>query len=161
MITVRRGNNVSATARRFWTEETKDIKYMPQIAHLENRGADSILQVLHLNNIHNEFDTTIQFSLWNKILIDLTKDPIWDKQTLFDYIHLLPYYMNAKKSKVYLILNFVFMVINGVIRHVFKYKSKKNLESRISNILTCSKVTRSLDSIYSDLMEELSIYLKK
>ena len=53
------------------------------------------------------------------------------------------------------------MVINGVIRHVFKYKSKKNLESRISNILTCSKVTRSLDSIYSDLMEELSIYLKK
>ncbi len=144
---IRRGDNVSVANRRFWDVETKDVEYMPKISQLENRGADSILRVLHLNKIEKEFDTKIRFHLYRNVLNAIRTDPIWDKQTVKDYITLFPYFMNSSCRKFDALCEFISSILRGLRYHslgLVKYP-----ERNVSNYFTMEHVYNIIEHLYN------------
>ena len=154
LCVIKRGNNVSSAPRRIWNVETQDIKYMPKISHLENRGADSILNVLYLNNIQNEFDIKIQQSLYKKMLRDILYDSVWDKQTYQDIKTLAPYYISNAKHKVSAAFKYMFYVLKALISRRKKRKlvAMKNF---MYESLDCTDVLKMLDSIYINQIDNI------
>lgn len=156
---IRRGDSVSWAHRRFWDTEIKDLKYLPKISQLENRGADSILNVLHLNKIENEFDTKICYALNRKILQDIQKDPIWDWQTFKDYIILFPHLIKSSCRKFDAFCEYISSIIKGIRYHslgLVKYP-----ENNIANYITMQDVYKIISTHYEEQIEYVNSDLLK
>ncbi|MCR5261530.1 MAG: glycosyltransferase family 2 protein [Candidatus Gastranaerophilales bacterium] len=147
-------DNVSKINRRFWQEEIKDLKYLPKIAQLENRGAGSILNVLHKNNIEKEYDITIQKKLYRKIIRDIEKDYIWDKQTIKDYFLLLPYYLKSSKIKIDVLCHYIYSIINGIYIHLLK-KEKLEKTKKIYNCINAKEANSGLEIIFKEQIQKI------
>ena len=139
-------NNVSIANRRMWDKETKDIKYMPKISQLENRGADSLLNVLHLNKIEKEFNINIQLRLYRKILNSIVKEPIWDLRTFKDLVILFVSYFRSSVIKVDVIYEYIIALLRGIHIHFLKRNHPEIVKSKPKGCLTAQKVSNAINA---------------
>jgi len=151
-------DNVSVANRRFWDKETKDIKYMPKISQLENRGADSLLNVLHLNNIQDNFDTHIQLKLYRMILRSILKDPIWDRQTLKDICVLFLHYFRDSKIKIDVLYEYTKQILSNCVKY-FSRKEKIQPQKSFNKYITAGQLCNVVDMLFNTQIGLIEIEL--
>lgn len=147
-------NNVSNAGRRFWNNEIQDIKYLPKIANIENRGADSILNVLHLNNISDFYDTKIQTGLCRRIIKDIEKDSVWDIQSVKDYLSLFPFYLKTSKIKIDVLLHYIYSIASGIYIHCFQKQNTVKQKSE-ENCINAMQVSLGLEQIFKHQIDKI------
>lgn len=153
-------NNVSIADRRFWLKEIQDVKYLPKIAQLENRGADSLIRVLIKNSIVDNYDITVRPELYKKILKSIERDPLWDSLTIKDYLRLLPPYLKTSRFKVDILLRFFVSVIKGAIVHIFKKEKLILNKEKKLNLLKANQVIKAMDLLFEEQIYLIKSFLQ-
>ena len=112
--------------------------------------------MIYKNKLENEYDLTIQRRLYRMILKSIAKDPIWDFQTVKDYVSLFSAYNKVSKYKIDMLCNYLKSILLGLYLHFFA----KNKLIKTFNKLDCInalEANNALDIIFKkqiDLIKE-------